>query len=119
MRGGLELQGVLNLQRFVEQGGTLVTLTNSSNLPIHFGMAAASAWRTRRTCGRRAACSASQRARPASPLAYGYGDELGVYFGRTAARVHRRPAQPAGAIAPRGGAGRQHDGAALGPRRHR
>ena len=39
MRGGLELQGVLNLQRFVEQGGTLVTITNSSMLPIHFGMA--------------------------------------------------------------------------------
>jgi hypothetical protein len=81
MRGGLELQGVLNLQRFVEQGGTLVTLTSSSSLPIHFGMggnirvastpnlwAPGGVYRVARTDG-------------GSPLAYGYGDELGVYFG--------------------------------------
>jgi hypothetical protein len=39
MRGGLELQGVLNLQRFVEQGGTLVTLTTSSSAahPLRHG----------------------------------------------------------------------------------
>src|SRR5690606_41686461 len=39
MRGGLGLSGVLNLQSFVEAGGTFITLTNSSTLPIHFGLA--------------------------------------------------------------------------------
>jgi hypothetical protein len=82
MRGGLGLQGVLNLQRFVEQGGTLVTLTTSNTLPIHFGMSG----------NIRAAATTELWAPPgvfrvertdrSSPLGYGYDDELGVYFGQ-------------------------------------
>jgi hypothetical protein len=82
MRGGLELQGVLNLQRFVEQGGTLVTVTNTSALPIHFGMASgirivqpASLWAP-------GGVFRTQLADRTSPLAYGYASELGVYFNR-------------------------------------
>ena len=39
MRGGLGLEGVLNLQTFVESGGVFVTLSSSSSLPTHFGLA--------------------------------------------------------------------------------
>ncbi len=39
MRGGLELEGVLHLKNFIEDGGLLITLTSSSSLPIHFGLA--------------------------------------------------------------------------------
>lgn len=39
MRGGIELEGVLHLRDFVNDGGLLITLTSSSSLPIHFGLA--------------------------------------------------------------------------------
>lgn len=80
MRGGLELSGVLNLSNFVKAGGTLVTLQNTSNLPVHFGMAPGVT--VRETAGLWAPGGVF-RARAAdakSPLAYGYDDELGVYF---------------------------------------
>ena len=39
MRGGLGLEGVLNLKNFVEAGGVFVTMAGASQLPIHFGLA--------------------------------------------------------------------------------
>jgi hypothetical protein len=81
MRGGLELQGVLNLQRFVEQGGTLVTLTTSSTLPIHFGMSGNIRVASTPNLWAPGGVFRVARTDRTSPLAYGYGDELGVYFG--------------------------------------
>jgi hypothetical protein len=82
MRGGLELQGVLNLQRFVEQGGTLVTITNTSNLPIHFGMAGGIRTQTPPNLWAPGGVFRTSKTDATSPLAYGYGDDLGVYFNR-------------------------------------
>jgi hypothetical protein len=82
MRGGLELRGVVNLQRFVEQGGTLVTLTTSSNLPIHFGMAGGIRVADTPNLWAPGGVFRVTRTDTTSPLAYGYGDELGVYFGQ-------------------------------------
>jgi hypothetical protein len=82
MRGGLELQGVLNLQRFVEQGGTLVTLTSSSTLPVHFGMAPGIRITETQDLWAPGGVFRTQVADRTSPLAYGFGDELGVYFNR-------------------------------------
>jgi hypothetical protein len=81
MRGGLELQGVLNLQRFVEQGGTLVTLTTSSSLPIHFGMGGGVRVADTPNLWAPGGVYRVSRADRSSPLAYGYDNELGVYFG--------------------------------------
>jgi hypothetical protein len=81
MRGGLELQGVLNLQRFVEQGGTLVTLTTSSSLPIHFGMGGGVRIADTPNLWAPGGVYRVSRADRTSPLAYGYDNELGVYFG--------------------------------------
>jgi hypothetical protein len=81
MRGGLELQGVLHLQRFVEQGGTLVTLTTSSSLPIHFGMGGGIRVAETPNLWAPGGVFRVTRTDRTSPLAYGFGDELGVYFG--------------------------------------
>jgi len=80
IRGGLELQGVMNLQRFVEGGGTLVTLTNSSTLPIHFGMAGGVSVRSTSGLWAPGGVFRAARSDTGSPLGWGYGDELGVYF---------------------------------------
>jgi hypothetical protein len=81
MRGGLGLQGVLNLQRFVEAGGTFVTLTTSSTLPIHFGMGGDIRIADTPNLWAPGGVFRVTRTDRTSPLAYGYDDELGVYFG--------------------------------------
>jgi len=81
MRGGLELTGVVNLQNFVKQGGTLVTLTNSSNLPIHFGMAGNIRVLETDELWAPPGVFRAERTDRGSPLLYGYGDDLGVYYG--------------------------------------
>jgi hypothetical protein len=80
IRGGLDLTGVLHLQRFVEQGGTLLTIGNSNVLPIHFGLAPGVSTRTSSELWAPGGVYRATRADAASPLAWGYGDELGVYF---------------------------------------
>jgi len=82
MRGGLELQGVLNLNRFVEDGGVLVTIGSSSDLPIHFGIADGISIRDTQNLWAPGGVFRTTLADGRSPLAYGYGDELGVYFNR-------------------------------------
>jgi hypothetical protein len=80
MRGGLELQGVLNLKNFVDAGGTLVTLSSSASLPIHFGLAPGISIRETDELWAPGGVFRTTLADAASPLAYGYGEELGVYF---------------------------------------
>ena len=80
MRGGLELSGVLNLANFVRQGGTLITLTSSASVPVHFGLADGISIRETDQLWAPGGVFHTQRADQTSPLAYGYGDDLGVYF---------------------------------------
>ncbi|MBA3726489.1 MAG: hypothetical protein H0W86_08555 [Armatimonadetes bacterium] len=39
IRGGLDLEGVVNIRNFVKAGGLLVTVGNTCEIPIDFGMA--------------------------------------------------------------------------------
>lgn len=80
MRGGLELQGVLNLQNFIRQGGTFVTMTTSSSLPIHFGLAEGVSIRQTHNLWAPGGVYSTERVDTTSPIAYGYDHELGVYF---------------------------------------
>jgi hypothetical protein len=80
IRGGLELRGIMNLHRFVEEGGTLITLSNSSRLPIHFGMADGVGERNSSSLWAPGGVYRADRTDSRSPLAWGYGESLGVYF---------------------------------------
>jgi hypothetical protein len=80
MRGGLELQGLLNLANFIEAGGTLITLANSASLPTHFGLTPSIGIKETADLWARGGVFRVERRDRRSPLAYGYGDELGVYF---------------------------------------
>ncbi len=80
MRGGLELEGVLNLKRFVEQGGTYVAIGNSSSVPIHFGLAQGITIQSTPDMWARGGVFRTTKDDVQSPIGYGYGDELGVYF---------------------------------------
>ncbi|MBR9988471.1 MAG: hypothetical protein KFH98_01890 [Gemmatimonadetes bacterium] len=104
MRGGLELQGVLNLQRFVEQGGTLVTITNSSLLPLHFGLGGGVRVADAPNLWAPGGVFRATTTDSTSPLVYGYGEELGVYFNRAPvfADGQRNPALRRAAAEPDG-----------------
>jgi hypothetical protein len=80
IRGGLELEGVLHLKRFVEGGGTLITLTNSSALPMHFDLAGGATLRTPSGLWAPGGVFQVDRADAGSPITWGYDDTLGVYF---------------------------------------
>lgn len=82
IRGGLGLEGLLNLQRFIKKGGLFIAITNSVHLPIEYGMVESVAVIKPKKL--KAAGSVLQvRIRDRlSPIAYGYGQTLGVYFNR-------------------------------------
>ncbi len=80
MRGGLGLEGVVNLKNFIEAGGLFITIGNSASLPTHFGLAGNVSIRATDDLWARGGVFRAQKADRTSPLGYGYGDELGVYF---------------------------------------
>ncbi|UCC41469.1 MAG: hypothetical protein JSV96_08645 [Candidatus Aminicenantes bacterium] len=83
MRGGLELDGVIHLRDFIKNGGLFITLTGSSSLPIHFGLAKGISIATTPNLWARGSVYKADIVDKYSPISYGYGDELGVYFSRS------------------------------------
>ena len=78
-RPELGWDGVAHLQDFVNHGGVLVTVMDTANLAVALGLThGVSIGRTQRE---RIIGSVvrTQIVDPASPIAYGYGDELSVY----------------------------------------
>ena len=80
MRGGLEFEGVLHLRDFIKDGGLFITLTGSSSLPIHFGLAKGISIATTPNLWARGSVYKADVVDKDSPISYGYGNELGVYF---------------------------------------
>ena len=80
IRGGLGFQGLANLKQFVDEGGLLIAVGSSSQLPIEFGLAS----------GVRIVHPAQLHAKggvfrahvedAADPVMYGYPTDLPVYF---------------------------------------
>ena len=79
MRGGLGLEGVLNLKNFVEAGGVFVTMAGASQLPVHFGLADGVSIRATPDLWARGGVFATRVTDDESPIGYGY-DDLGVAF---------------------------------------
>jgi hypothetical protein len=80
MRGGLEFEGLVHLRDFVKAGGVFIALTNSSQLPIHFGLAQGISIKQTPNLWARGGVFKADIADAGSPIVYGYGDTLGVYF---------------------------------------
>jgi len=83
MRGGIELDGVLHLRDFIKEGGVFITLSNSSALPIHFGLAQGLAIRDTPNLWARGGVYKADVGDKTSPLVYGYDDTLGIYFSQS------------------------------------
>lgn len=80
MRGGLGLQGVLNLERFVRDGGVFLTMGSSSTLPVHFGLADGITVKRTPNLWARGGVFRVQRRDATHPIAFGYDSDLGVAF---------------------------------------
>ncbi len=83
MRGGIELDGVLHLRDFVRDGGVFITLSTSSALPIHFGLAQGLAIKDTPNLWARGGVYKAELGDRTSPLAYGYDDTMGIYFSQS------------------------------------
>jgi Zinc carboxypeptidase len=115
MRGGIELEGVLHLRDFIKAGGVFITLSSSSVLPIHFGLAQGLSIRDTPNLWARGGVFKADLSDKTSPLAYGYDDGLGIYFsqspvfglggfgGRGMGMMGGRGGAPAGRVSGRGG----------------
>ena len=80
MRGGLGLDGLANLRKFVEDGGVFIPIGPSTRLPIELGMTDTVTIADARQLQARGMIARANVADAASPIAYGYDDSLGVYF---------------------------------------
>jgi hypothetical protein len=80
MRGGTDLEGVLHLRDFIKEGGLFIALTSSSSLPVYFGLAQGITIKETDELWARGGVYQAEVADSSSPIAYGYGKDLGVYF---------------------------------------
>jgi hypothetical protein len=83
MRGGMGLKGLSNLQRFVEEGGLFVAVTANVRIPIDYGMVSGVAVRDTPQLQARGSIYNATFADRRSPIAYGYGETLPIYFNQT------------------------------------
>jgi hypothetical protein len=80
IRGGIELTGIVNLQRFIESGGLFITVGSNSALPIDYGLVESISIVPSQQLQARGGIYNAAFADRKSPIAYGYGEKLAVYF---------------------------------------
>ena len=80
MRGGMGLGGVMNLQKFVQDGGTFIVIANNASIPIDFGITSGVSIQEPRLLQARGSIFKAQFTDRKSPISYGYDETLAVYF---------------------------------------
>ncbi len=83
MRGGMGLEGILGLSKFVDQGGLFVTIAANSSIPIDYGLIDGVSILPAPALRARGSVLGSVIADKKSPIAYGYTDKLAVYFNQS------------------------------------
>jgi len=80
IRGGMGLEGVLHLKIFIENGGLFIPITSNASLPIDYGMAESVMVVTPKKLKMSGSVLKARVSDRRSPVTYGYGSSLGVYF---------------------------------------
>ena len=95
-------------RKFIDAGGLFITITGNASIPIDYGLIEGVILITSPPgCGPAAACLNATIADKRSPIAYGYGDKLAIYFNQ--APVFQ--VSSASEVAGRGGRGGEPAGA--------
>jgi len=79
IRPGLGLQGLANLQRFVERGGVLVSVTNTAEMATEFGLANGVSYNGSPRSRVVGSFLRTKVVDATSPITYGIPDDLAVY----------------------------------------
>lgn len=80
MRGGMGLEGINNIGKFIDAGGLFVTITGNASIPIDYGLAEGVSILNAADLRVRGSVLNSTITDKRSPIAYGYGDKLALYF---------------------------------------
>jgi hypothetical protein len=80
IRGGMGLEGLAELAKFVRTGGTLITEGSTASLMVDFGLAAGLTVEHPEDLAARGTILRGMIADRKSPLVYGFGKDLPVYF---------------------------------------
>ncbi len=80
IRGGIELEGVANLRKFINDGGLFIPISSTSSLPIDTGITSGISIAQTRALQVRGSVLSATVDDKRSPIAYGYDDPFGVYF---------------------------------------
>ena len=83
MRGGMGLPGVMNLQKFVQDGGTFIVIAGNASIPIDFGITSAVSIQEPRLLQARGSIFKAQFVDRRSPISYGYDETLAIYFNQS------------------------------------
>ncbi|MGH9943730.1 MAG: M14 family zinc carboxypeptidase [Pyrinomonadaceae bacterium] len=111
MRGGMGLAGVSHLQKFVQEGGLFVVVQNTARVPVEFGITSGVSIEEGRQLQARGSLYNATFADRKSPISYGYGETLPIYFNQAPLLQVAPPPGTGGGGSAGGGAG-----AATGPR---
>jgi hypothetical protein len=80
MRGGLGWTGLANLQSFARAGGLLVGVTDTAELAVNYDFAPGVSVARQQRLKAPGSVVRSQFVDAASPIAYGYGESLSVFY---------------------------------------
>ena len=83
MRGGMGVQGVANLQKFIESGGLFITIGGVSQVAIDYGIATGVSIQNSERLQARGSIYNATFADRKSPIAYGYDSGLQIYFNQS------------------------------------
>jgi hypothetical protein len=79
MRPGLEWSGLRNLESFVREGGLLITANDTASLAVSFGFTPGVSITPTQKMRAPGTVLRSKMVDAASPIAYGYGDQLAIF----------------------------------------
>jgi hypothetical protein len=80
IRGGIELRGMVNLQRFIEDGGLFMPITGTASLAIDYGITSGVSIQPATQLRAQGSIFNASFADRKSPIAYGYDESLAIYF---------------------------------------
>jgi hypothetical protein len=83
IRGGIGYEGLANLRRFAEEGGLILTAPSTSVLAVQAGLVEAVEVEQAKGLRAQGGVYRASITDAGSPIAYGYGDSLGVYFSQS------------------------------------
>jgi hypothetical protein len=109
MRGGMGLPGVMNLQKFVQDGGLFVLVANTARLPIDYGLTTGVSIQEPRQLQARGSIYNAKFSDRNSPIAFGFDETLPIFF-------NQAPLFQVASLIPGGGGGGEGPGGPAGGR---